>query len=333
MVSPARGRGFKKPRQHTRQQRPGNEGRDHQPTPLHAQEPSEDGSDAALDLGDFGTASIVGQIPTASTYSRSMANTNSQEYMGHLRSEANRLIQGSLSANTYKAYQGANFKKFLTNCEMKLVFPIPFDHLLNFIAHLSIVGTAYRTAALYISNLSYIHKLRGIQDNTQSFIVKKALQGLHKKRGITVDPRSPLAISILQRLVAALPSVCRSPYEAVLFSTVFSIAYHGLLRASEVLSIHRLHISLTKSKVSILIPRSKTDQNGNSTTLHMSKQPNSDTCPVMWVLKFLRLRQDSGSILFFIHMDNKSVTRYQFNCMLQKALKFNDIQGHFRPHS
>lgn len=66
---------------------------------------------------------------------------------------------------------------------------IPIDHLLIFIAHLSISGTAYRTAALYISALSYIHKLRGIQDNTQSFIVKKALQGLHKKRGVTIDPR------------------------------------------------------------------------------------------------------------------------------------------------
>ncbi|XP_062582805.1 uncharacterized protein LOC134244566 [Saccostrea cucullata] len=283
--------------------------------------------------GDKG--GFVGQIPTASTSIRSMANTASQEYVGNLTREANRLIQGSLSANTYKAYQGAltNFKKFLNNCGTTLYFPIPVDHLLNFIAHLSISGTAYRTAALYISALSYIHKLRGIQDNTQSFIVKKALQGLHKKRGITLDSRIPLTVSILEHIVSALPSVCRSSYEAVLFSTLFSIAYHGLLRVSEVLNIHRAHITFTRSKVSILIPRSKTDQMGNTTTLHISKQLNSDICPVQWVLRFLPLRPNDGSLLCFIHVDNKGVTRYQFNYVLQKALQFRNIQGHFRPHS
>lgn len=264
-----------------------------------------------------------------------MANTTPQEHLGNLRTEANRLVQGSISTNTHKAYQGAltNFKKFLNSCGLTLVFPIPIDHLLNFIAHLSISGTAYRTAALYISALSYIHKLRGIQDNTQSFIVKKALQGLHKKRGVTIDPRIPLTLSILQRVILALPSICRSPYESVLFSTIFSITYHGLLRVSEVLAIHRAHISVEGNSVSILIPRSKTDQMGNATTLHISRQPNADTCPVSWVLKFLRLRPDSGSPLLFTHMDDKATSRYQFNCMLQKTLQFNGIQGHFRPHS
>ncbi|XP_062613384.1 uncharacterized protein LOC134275160 [Saccostrea cucullata] len=278
---------------------------------------------------------FVGQIPTASTGSGSMANTASQEFVGNLTREANRLIQGSLSANTYKAYQGAltNFKKILNNSGTTLYFPIPVDHLLNFIAHLSISGTAYRTAALYISALSYIHKLRGIQDNTQSFIVKKALQGLHKKRGIAVDSRIPLTVSILEHVVSALPSVCRSSYEAVLFSTLFSIAYHGLLRVSEVLNIHRAHITFTRSKVSILIPRSKTDQMGNTTTLHISKQSNLVICPVQWALKFLQLRPNDGSLLCFIHVDNKVVTRYQFNYVLQKALQFRNIQGHFRPHS
>ena len=173
----------------------------------------------------------------------------------------------------------------------------------------------------------------GIQDNTQSFIVKKALQGLHRSRGVTADPRTPLTLSILQLVVSALPSVCRSPYEAVLFSTLFSCAYYGLLRVSEVLNIQKAHISLSNFKVSILIPRSKTDQFGNTTTLHISKQPNSLTCPVHWILKFLRLRPDNAPSFFFIHIDKKGVTRYQFNFLLQKAIQFHSIQGHFRPHS
>ena len=277
----------------------------------------------------------MGQIQTVSADSRPLANPTAPEHLGHLRSEANKLIQGSLSANTNKAYTGAlsNFKNFLSHYGIVQIFPVPIDHLLHFIAHLSIAGTAYRTAILYNSALSYIHKIRGIQDNTQSFIVKKALQGLHRSRGVTADPRTPLTLSILQLVVSALPSVCRSPYEAVLFSTLFSCAYYGLLRVSEVLNIQKAHISLSNFKVSILIPRSKTDQFGNTTTLHISKQLNSLTCPVHWILKFLRLRPDNAPSFFFIHIDKKGVTRYQFNFLLQKAIQFHSIQGHFRPHS
>lgn len=97
-----------------------------------------------------------------------MANTTPKEHLENLRTEANRLVKGSISPNIHKSYHEAltNCLKNLKDCGSKLVFPIPIDHLPNFIAHLSISGTTYITAALYISALSYIYKLRGIQDNT-----------------------------------------------------------------------------------------------------------------------------------------------------------------------
>ncbi|XP_056006422.1 uncharacterized protein LOC125667915 isoform X3 [Ostrea edulis] len=54
MVSPARGRGQKKSRHNTRQQKPGTKVRDNQP-PFQHQESSESvpGSEAAPDLGEF----------------------------------------------------------------------------------------------------------------------------------------------------------------------------------------------------------------------------------------------------------------------------------------
>lgn len=109
---------------------------------------------------------------------------------------------------------------------------------------------------MYISALSYAHKLKGVQDNTQTFIVKKALQGLHRKQGTSVDP---ISISILEQVIDALPAVCKAPYEAVLFSTIFSVSYYGLLRVGEVLSIQLTQLSIYKDKVNIIIPKSKTD--------------------------------------------------------------------------
>ncbi|XP_056019384.1 uncharacterized protein LOC125651404 isoform X3 [Ostrea edulis] len=106
MVSPARGRGQKKSRHNTRQQKPGTkEVRDNQP-PFQHQESSESvpGSEAAPDLGEFVPANfgnIVGQIPTTSTNSRSMASTTSQEHLGNLKSKSQGVDSVKLSLFLY----------------------------------------------------------------------------------------------------------------------------------------------------------------------------------------------------------------------------------------
>ena len=128
-----------------------------------------------------------------------MANTTAQEHLGNLKNEANKLIKGSLSANTNKAYTGAlsNFIKFLSHYGIVQIFRVPIDHLLYFIAHLSTASIAYRTSILYISALSYIYKIRGVKDNTQTFIVK--MQGLHRSRGVTADSRTLLFVGHLMK--------------------------------------------------------------------------------------------------------------------------------------
>jgi hypothetical protein len=88
------------------------------------------------------------------------------------------------------------------------------------------------TVRLYISALSYFHKLRQVPDPTSSFLVSKALQGLVRLNN-TIDTRYPITISILEKLLAALPSVCSSPYEGKLFASAFVLTYYGLLRVGE----------------------------------------------------------------------------------------------------
>ena len=48
------------------------------------------------------------------------------------------------------------------------------------------------------------------------------------------DSKLPITEELLDRIIRNLPNVCTSFYEADLFSSAFSVAFHGLLRVGEI---------------------------------------------------------------------------------------------------
>lgn len=80
---------------------------------------------------------------------------------------------------------------------------------------------------------------------------------------------------------------------------------------------------------------SKTDQKHRSVTLFVSKQPDSDLCPVRLLQSFLKLRFSglNGSNKLFVHFDGACLSKYQFSSALQKCLQFCDIPLYIRSHS
>jgi integrase len=198
---------------------------------------------------------------------------------------------------------------------------------------MSLEGATYRIVSLYIKGLSYFHKIRGITDNTRSFIVSKALEGFRRTHGLEPDTRAPLTLQILKKLITALPSVCYSYYEAELFAAIFATTYFGLLRVSEVINLGVKNCKLESHTLKLVLEKSKTDQYGHSTTLALEKQVDDLICPLHLVRQYLQLRPSEPVHALFIHTNGKPVTRYQFNFILQKALTFLGIEGHYRPHS
>ena len=49
--------------------------------------------------------------------------------------------------------------------------------------------------------------------------------------------------------------------------------------------------------------------------------------------EYLKFRQNKCNNDLFIHLNGKSLTRYQFNATMTKSLKFIKSEGHFRSHS
>lgn len=189
----------------------------------------------------------------------------------------NRLLMSSLASNTTKAYAVGlqAFDQFRLNQQLSILWPPPSNHILMFIAHLSIQGCKQTTARAYTSAIAFKCKVLGNGDPTKHFLVGKVLEGM-KRQNNNRDVRMPITLEILNQILHKLPVVCQDTYETSLFSAAFTLAYYALLRVGELaLSkgnspdriIQVQHISIQHSIINLLIKYSKTDQLGKGTHL------------------------------------------------------------------
>lgn len=254
----------------------------------------------------------------------------------------------SLAVNTWKTYKTAvdSLLKFRKLYGLLDSWPVPLDELINFVAYLSYSGFSPSTVSTYISGISHEHKKRGLVDKTSNFLIVKILEGLRRKRTKSRDLRSPVTLHILRKIVQALKNVCSSNYEACLFSSAFTLAFFALLRIGEIsadsTSNTGSHVIQyedvcfsTSNEIYLKITSSKADQRGNGITLIISEQKGSysDLCPVKLLKQFLLKRNPIKNSPLFVHFDGTNLTRYQFNSVLMKTLKFCNITEHVRSHS
>ena len=168
--------------------------------------------------------------------SRQAPDNNSQPSLEDLNIEADRLITHSMAANTWKTYKTAvdSINEFRHIYALSNSWPIALDEIINCIAYLSYTGLSSSTISTYISGISCVHKIRGLTDSTNSFLVTKMLEGLRRKSRRYTDLRAPATLGLLHKLIRALPIICSSNYEARLFASAFSLLFSALLRVGEI---------------------------------------------------------------------------------------------------
>ena len=264
--------------------------------------------------------------------------------MATFEAEAYRLLDSSLSDNSKRAYTQAisSFEKFRHEFHLPHVWPVPTQHLFRYIGFMSLQGRAASTVSQHIAAISRSHKLQLCVDSTDNFIVRKMLQGMRINSHVS-DGRLPITITILSRLVQALPAVCYSTFETKLFSGIFTLAFFAFLRVSEIVKTNtsprkglKLHdLSLGASSLELRVRFSKTDQTGCGHNLCITNNSNPQICPVSAVSDYLKLRPVSDSTDYlFIHLNGKAVTRSQFTSVLTNALKFAGLyQAGYNTHS
>ena len=242
----------------------------------------------------------------------------------------------SIAKNTHKAYDSAwiRYVDFAQKSGVNNTVPLSITDVSYFIAFLSNENYACSTVSSYVAGIGFKHKIAGFPDPTDSFIIRKMLEGLKRDIGRAKDLRLPLSISHLRKIVPILPSIASSKFEAQLFRAAFLLAFFGFLRIGELAADSKSSIQnsvLLKSDIKFTMHEgvsfvtlnfrvSKNNQCGAHQSIVIRQQSCAMLCPVIAISDYLNLVGDSG--VLFCHFDNSPLTRYQFSAMLKKAVEF-----------
>lgn len=238
------------------------------------------------------------------------------------------MLNAANAVNTTSTYiTGISaFEKFRVLTQLSVTWPPPLDQLVNFIAYLSLNGYLDATARAYISAIGYKCKIEGLMDNTNRFIVAKLLQGFKRLRN-RVDGRLPLTEHMLAQLIRVLTSICHNKYEAILFSSAYTLTFFAFLRVGEltlskgnnsevILGIQ--DVKIKDKNLQIVLRHSKTDQFNKGVTIVLNSHAGI-TCPVHCMIDYMQIRPKISGPLY-CHFDGKPITRYQFSAVMGKAL-------------
>ena len=225
----------------------------------------------------------------------------------------------------------AAFSEFRSTFGFDSVWPAKHDHVVHFVAHLSLSGKAYSTVRTYLAGLSAKHRLNGWVDPTDSFLIKKLLQGLSKS-SVRKDARYPITCQRLRQIVSCLHSVCTNSYETTLFRAAFTLAFFGFFRISELLGQEKKvaggrpgltisDIQLQHAKLLVHLAGSKTDQSRRGAQVVVDQVVKSpEICPLQAMSRYIQIRPRGPGPLF-IHFNGARLSKYQFQAVLKKSAK------------
>lgn len=254
------------------------------------------------------------------------------------------MLQSSITTNSHSTYFTAlnSFLSFRADYHLDSIWPIPSHHIVLFIAHSFEKGKSSATISTYVAGLNYFHKLFGFYNIYNVFMVTKLLEGCRRCRR-SRDNRAPITKTALTNICSLLPQVCYDNYEVKLFHALFSLAYFGLFRVSELVVPSKTHIhrvlmlsDLSISNNQYLIVKLhffKTNQTGKQVTLKIPRDEIA-ICPVRALQEYLMLRPQVQGALF-IHRDGVPVTRVQFSAVLNKCVQCSSLSAKtlYKTHS
>jgi integrase len=198
--------------------------------------------------------------------------------------EAADYAKAALSAATRRAYL-ADWTDFAAWCRAGGAEPLPASpivvagYLASLAKTLGRSGLKRRLAAI-----AHFHRAAGHIWLPGHPAIRATLRGIFQEHGVAARP----AAALTSEEIKALLATCTSNLAGIRDTALFLVGFAGALRRSELVAIDREHLRFTDAGLSITLPRSKTDQDGEGAQLGIPRFGNRDTCPVRALESWLR---------------------------------------------
>jgi len=182
-------------------------------------------------------------------------------------------IEGAYAHSTIRAYK-ADFGKFIEFCEKHNEGALPAlpSSIANFIIELSNDKRSSAGIRRALCGISTIHKLNRLEDPTKDPDVTIEMRRMHRKLGRSSNQAGSINADTLDKLLLATDDSIRGIRDRALLL----VAYDTLCRRSELVSLQvkdiKVNIKNSIETSSILLRKSKTDQDSTGKWLHLSQR-------------------------------------------------------------
>ena len=220
------------------------------------------------------------------------------------RRRARRLADGFVQAAdapaTVRAYE-ADWRGFGSWCAAREIPPLPTapETVGEYLAELG-EGYARATLRRKVAAISRACRRAGHPLDTRHPAIRDLLRGIGRLHGSPPKRAQALTTEEIGRLVAT----CDTDLAGTRDRALLLIGFAGALRRSELCAIEVAHLRFTASGLELLLPRSKTDAEGEGVRLGIPRGRHEATCPVRALKRWLSLSGLGGGPVF------RGVTRH-----------------------
>ena len=182
-------------------------------------------------------------------------------------------IEGAYAPSTIRAYR-ADFRDFIHFCHERNGNALPTEpHLVvQYICKLTASGRSSASIRRALCGLSAIHKLNRFDDPTKDPDVTLEMRRMHRKLGRSSSQAGSINADTLDKLLLATDDSIRGIRDRALLL----VAYDTLCRRSELVSLQvkdvKINIKNGIETSSVLLRKSKTDQDSTGKWLHLSQR-------------------------------------------------------------
>ena len=239
-------------------------------------------------------------------------------------------IDGAYSPATIRAYR-VDFGDFIKFCEGigKLALPAHPQNIVEFIIKLTNSGRSSASIRRSIAGIASIHKLNRFGDPTKDPDVMLEMRRMHRKLGRASSQALGVTADILEKMLNATEGDIKGIRDRALLL----VAYDTLCRRSELVSL-RVEDVRTRNingleSTTILLRKSKTDQDSNGRWLHLSKR--AQLALMEWIQK---LNEDKGQLFRGVNRGNhitQTLGSGQVNRIYKKIARISELESVNRP--
>ncbi|MHB0934917.1 MAG: site-specific integrase [Armatimonadota bacterium] len=205
-------------------------------------------------------------------------------------------VRDSKAAATQRAYQ-QDWRQFVAwlnarGCREDL--PIAPEIIAAWITELADSGSRPSTISRKVAAVGFAHRLAEVENTTARPLVTETMKGIRRRLKVRARQVRPLTVEDMRTMVSLQPATLAGVRNRALLLLGFA----GAFRRSELVALNVEDIREDKDGLTVLIAKSKGDQEASGQYVGIPAGKYHDTCPVRAYKEWLRESSITGGPVF-----------------------------------